>query len=125
MSKTAAKREGTTHKERGAGLSIWLVLIAVHGAIFTFLTWSVIKPGDYSAPSWLLWLLLLLSAADVVAAIALWYWKRWGIQLYAVATVLSIVFGLIATGTQLFVFYAILPLVILGYFLKPKWEYLE
>ena len=125
MSKTAAKHKDTMQKKRGTGLTIWLVLIALHGIVFALLTWNVIKPGDYDAPSWLLWLLLLMSIADVVAAVALWYWKRWGFQLYGVLTVVRIVVGLIATASQLWVFYAIIPLVILGYVLRPYWDNLE
>jgi hypothetical protein len=125
MSRTAAKHKRTTPKKRSTGLAIWLVLIAVHGVIFTLLTWNVIKPGDYDAPTWSLWALLLLSIANVAAAVALWYWKRWGFQLYGVTTVVRIVVGLVATASQLWVFYAIIPFVILGYLLRPYWDQLE
>jgi hypothetical protein len=125
MSKTDARHNEPTQKTRTTVLAIWLILIAAHGVIFTLLTWNVIKPGDHDAPSWLLWLMLLLSIADVVAAVALWYWKRWGFQLYGAITVVRIVVGLIATASQLWVFYAIIPLVILGYVLKPYWSALE
>ena len=125
MSKTATRHKESTHKKRGTGLTIWLALIALHGVIFAILTWNVIKPGDYDAPSWLLWAMLLLSIADVVAAVALWYWKRWGFQLFGVITVIRIILGLLATASQLWVFYAIVPFVILGYILKPYWENLE
>ncbi len=125
MSRTAAKQDRTTPKKRSTGLAIWLVLIAVHGLVFAILTWNVIKPGDYEAPTWSLWALLLLSIVNVVAAVAVWYWKRWGFQLYGVTTVVRIVVGLVATASQLWVFYAILPFVILGYLLRPYWDQLE
>jgi hypothetical protein len=49
-----------------------LILIANRGVVFALLTWNVIKPGDFEAPSWLKWVILLLSIADAVAAVALW-----------------------------------------------------
>jgi hypothetical protein len=115
----------TVKKERGTGLSLWLIFIAGHGLLFTYLTWSVLKPGDSSAPEWMLWLLLLLSVADVVAAVALWKWKKWGFQLFGIATAVSIGLGLVVTASQLFVFYAIIPLAILGYLMKDKWQHFE
>ena len=125
MAKTAKKHSAPAHKERGTGLSIWLILIALHGVIFTLLIWSTIRgEGDPSHP-WLVGILLLLSIVDVVAAIAIWYWKKWGYQLYGAATIVTIVVGLIASGAQLFVFYAIIPFAILGYLLKPYFDVLE
>lgn len=120
MSKTK-----TVVKDRGTALSLFLIYIAAHGLLFTYLTWSVIKPQDASAPEWMLWLLLLLSMADVISAVALWYWKKWGFQLFVVTTLISIAVGLVATGTQLWVFYAIIPLAILGYLMRSKWSQFE
>jgi hypothetical protein len=89
------------------------------------LIWSDVRgEGDPSHP-WLVGLLLLLSIADVIAAVAIWNWKKWGYQLFGAATVVTIAVGLIATGAQLFVFYAIIPFAILGYLLRPYFDYLE
>jgi hypothetical protein len=120
MSKTK-----TVVRERGTALSLFLIYVAAHGLLFTYLTWSVIKPRDASSPAWMLWLLLLLSIADVVSAVALWYWKKWGFQLFVVTTMISIAVGLVATATQLWVFYAIIPLAILGYLMQGKWQQFE
>jgi hypothetical protein len=38
---------------------------------------------------------------------------------------ISIAVGLVATATQLWVFYAIIPLAILGYLMQGKWQQFE
>jgi len=115
----------TVTRERGTGLSLWLIYIAGHGLLFTYLVWSVLEPRDASSPAWMLWLLLLLSIADVASAVALWKWKKWGFQLFGITTAVSIALGLVVTASQLWVFYAIIPLAILGYLMQGKWQDFE
>ena len=114
------KTEQASSKERGTWLSIWLILIVVHGVIAAGLIWYLRNEGGLGSPWWVFTLLFVLAIADIVAAVAAWYWKRWGLQLYALSTVVGIVIGLVLTASQLIVFHDIIPLAILGYLIKDK-----
>jgi hypothetical protein len=92
----------------------------VHGLVSSVLIYSLRRQPDADSPL-LLGVLLLLAFTDVVAALAIWFWQRWGLFLYVAAVVASIVIGLVIFRTQLWVFHEVIPLAILGYLLKDKW----
>lgn len=117
-----AKKNNTTPRERGCWLSGWLILMILHGVLSSALIYYQATLPGANSPGWL-GVLFLVAIADIVAAIAIWYWQRWGLILYAIATVVSIAVGLILTRTQLWVFHEIIPLAILGYLVKDKWAY--
>lgn len=112
----------SAEKERGCWLTGWLVLMAIDGIVASLLVFYLRRQPGSDSPLWLA-VLAALSIATVVAAIAIWYWKRWGLVLYAIAVVISIAVGLILTRSQLWVFHEIIPLAILGYLIKDKWAY--
>jgi hypothetical protein len=118
-----SRSNGTDEKPRGGCLTAALVFLVLHSA---FAVWLIVdlraQPYERAIP-WLLPLLLVLALADLVSAIALWFWKRWGFILYGISTAVSIVVGLVVTGTQLVVFHDILPFAVLGYLLRDKWKY--
>lgn len=120
MSKKAPKKP--TSEERGCWLTGWLILMALHGIASSLLIFYQMRQ-PYSGSTLWLGVLAILALADVVAAIAIWYWQRWGLVLYTIATLVSIAIGLILTRTQLWVFHEIIPLAILGYLVKDRWAY--
>jgi hypothetical protein len=107
-------------KERGTWLPIWLILIMLHGILASALIWYLRSQRGDSSPSWILAILFALAITDIVAAIAAWYWKKWGLWLYAISTVAGVAIGLVLTRSQLWVFHDIIPLVILGYLVRDK-----
>ena len=114
------KDDTKSPKERGCWLTGFLVLMVIH-SIVTGLLLYYFKSQNYDdAPTWL-GVLFILALAKIVAAIAIWYWQRWGLILYGIAVIISIIVGLVVTGTQLWVFHEILPLAILGWIIKDKW----
>jgi len=125
MRKTKHNHEKPTIKERGGWLSAWLILIIAHSTFAAFLILDLRARQNVPSSPWFWLLLLALAVADIVAAIAIWNWKRWGFVLYGISTVVSIVVGLLLTGSQLIVFHDIIPLTILGYLLKNKQQYLD
>lgn len=125
MSKTKHNHKKQTMKERGGWLSAWLILIIAHSTFAAYLILRLREQQNTPSSPWFWLLLLALAVADIVAAIAIWNWKRWGSVLYAISTVVSIVVGLVLTGSQLIVFHDFLPLAILGYLLKDKQQYLD
>ncbi len=114
------KKPQKAPKERGCWLTGWLILMLVHGIVSSLLIFYQRNQEGGDQTIWL-GLLLLASIAIVVATVAIWYWQRWGLILYAIAIGASIVAGLILTRTQLWVFHEIIPLAILGYLIKDKW----
>jgi hypothetical protein len=97
----------------------------LHGVGATLLVWYLRAGQQAPARPWILPALVLLSLADIVAAIGVWNWKRWGVRLYVLSTVIGIAIGLLVTASQLIVFHDIIPLAILGYLIKDKWAYFD
>ena len=123
MSKSKKKQDQV--KERGTWLSIWLIFIMLHGILASVLIWYLRNQGGDSSPAWVLTVLFVMAIVDVVAAILVWNWKRWGLWLYAISTVVGIIIGLVLTRSQLWVFHDIIPLAILGYLVKDKQSYFD
>ena len=106
-------------------MSAWLILIMIHGILAAVLIWYLRNEGNLSSPWWVWSILLVLALADIVAAIAVWNWKRWGLWLYTASTAAGIAIGLVLTASQLIVFHDIIPLVILGMLVKDKHAYFD
>ncbi|MGE5377058.1 MAG: hypothetical protein ACM3XO_18535 [Bacteroidota bacterium] len=102
------------HKERGTLLSVLYVLIGLHGVLGAYIGYVTLKTEYVKAP-WVLPVLTLVSVAAIVAAVAMWYWKQWGIYLYAVVCIVQAAVHLVVTGDLFIVFYDILPVAILAY----------
>ena len=111
------------HKVRGFGLSLVLVIMALHGIFGTVLYYTIRTQEALDRP-WLISLMVLHSLANVIAAIGIWYWKKWALYVYAASTAVAIFAGLVAIGAWS-VFYMFLPLAILGWLLRTKWDYFE
>ena len=101
-------------KERGTLLSVLIVLIGLHGILGAYIGYYYLKTEYVKAP-WVLPVLTLVSVAAIVAAVAMWYWKQWGIYLYAIVCIIQAAVHLVMTGSLLVVFYDILPVAILAY----------
>lgn len=121
MSKSARKTPAP--KERGGCLSVWLSLIVIHGVVSAALIAYLRTERDLSSPWWVWAILFVFALADIVAMIGVWKWKKWGLWLYAVSTVVGIAIGLVLTASQWIVFHDIIPLAILGYLVKDKQKY--
>ena len=115
------------HKERGTWLSIWLILIMIHGALATVLVLDSLRQQYAPDKPLIIASLIFISVASIISAIAIWFWKKWGLYLYAVATIVGMVAHLVMTGSLLVLFYDIIPPAILAYLLNShnKWRYFE
>lgn len=102
------------HKERGTLLTVLLVLIGLHAVFATWLGYITLQE-EYARTTWGLPLMTLVSVAAIVAAAAMWYWKLWGIYLYAFVCITQAVVHLAMTGSLMVVFYDLLPLSIVAY----------
>lgn len=115
----AAPSKATTQtkpaKQRNTLLTIALVLVILHAILVLALFWFGAPESQRTVGNIALWLTGLSAIADIVAAAAMWFWKQWGIYLYAIATVAAAVGALLATGSMLFLFGALLPAIIVLY----------
>ena len=114
------KNDNAIAKERGFWLSLILVVMALHG-LFGTVFYYVIRTQDALDRPWIISLMVLHSLANVVAAVGIWFWKKWALYIYAASTVLAIFVGLISIGLWS-VLYMIMPFVILGWVLRTKWS---
>jgi hypothetical protein len=122
----AAQKSGASvaRKERGGWLTAMLIIIIIHG-LFNIAALITLRktanPLDLaSVPAWLWAGAILDGLLTIASGVALWYWKRWGLYLYVVATFASIVLGLMVFGNILVSFYNIIPLGILALILQSQ-----
>jgi hypothetical protein len=120
------KNQHAPRKIRGTWLTIALVVMVLHGLLAAIYYAAAKVDSVYLARPWLISLMVLHFLANVLAAIGIWYWKKWGVYIYIASTILAVIVGLITTGLGMVsVFYMVLPLVILGWLLRTKWSYFE
>jgi hypothetical protein len=115
-------RQKVVHKERGTVLTILLVVMALHGMFAAYFYYVVRTQEAALSRPMVISLMVVHSLANIAAAAGIWYWKKWALYVYGASTVLALVVGLISVGIWS-VFYMILPLVIVGWVLRTKWEY--
>lgn len=129
MTKHKASHKSKQHrpKERGFWLTALLVLAFLRNILGAIAIYALRSNPDESTPLVMTSLLVILAIADVVAVIAMWFWKRWGFYLFLISSVGSGTIGLIMTGLFYMVFHAILPPAILGYIIRVqnKWDYFD
>ena len=113
-SSAKAPAKKTAPRERGTLLSVLIVLIGLHGVLGAYIGYATMK-AEYAKAPWVLPVLTLVSVAAVVSAVAMWYWKQWGIYLYAIVCIAQAAVHLMVTGDLFIVFYDVLPVAILAY----------
>lgn len=127
-------KHGSTHKskghhqiERGFWLTALLVLAFIRNTLGAIAIYSLRSNPDETTPLVMTSLLVILAIADVVAVIAMWFWKQWGFYLFLISSFGAGLIGLIMTGLFYMVFHAILPPAILGYIIRVqhKWDYFD
>ncbi len=115
------KKPVVVKKERGIWLTTALVIMAVHGLFAAYAVLSLNSAPDVQRP-WIIGMTVFHFLANIVAAGAIFYWKKWGLYLYFASTIVGIVAGTLAVGLWS-IYYLIIPLVILGYIIRSKREY--
>jgi hypothetical protein len=139
-SKSPAQNRSKTgkpiRKERGFWLTFALVIMILFGiaaAIFYISAKAGVKgtyPGvitiadPQTTHTIALTLMIVHNLANIVAAAGIWFWKKWALYVLAVSAILALVAGLITVGAWS-VFYMVLPVVIVGWLLRTKWNFFE
>jgi hypothetical protein len=75
-------------------------------------------------PARIISLMVLHSLATIVAAVGIFYWKKWALYLYAASTIAALAVGLLSVGIWS-TFDMVLPLVIVGWILRSKMQYFD
>ena len=128
MTKHGAAHKKKVHKkERGTLLTVLLVIALIRNTLGAIAIYLLRSNPEESTSTVMLSLLVILAIADVVAVVAMWYWKRWGFYLFLISSAGSGAVGLLMTGLFYMVFPALLPPIILGYIirLQNKWADFE
>jgi len=107
-------------KQRNTLLAVALIAVILHGLIMAAVYWTVLPEAQRGLQNIGVWLMFLTAAADVVAGVALWLWKRWGIYLYAGASIVSAVVTVLFTGDIFLLLGVLLPAVIVLYIVMAQ-----
>ena len=111
--------------QRGCGLTGFLIIVIVLGVGRSLLYFYMLKQDYERDLVWVLPVLFILSLATLISGFGMWNWKRWGLYLYAGATLVSVAAGLILTGSIAVVFFEFIPIAILGSILGQTSKYFE
>jgi uncharacterized membrane protein YeiB len=109
----------------GFWLSAFLVVLVVHAFFNVWLVRDALRQEYEQAVVWVLPALFLLALLDIIAALGIWKWKKWGLLLYGVSTLGTIIAGLALTGMMTLVFFYLIPVAILATILGTRWSFFE
>lgn len=112
---TKQTKQAPARKERNTLLTIALAIVLLHGLLMFAIFWTVRPEAERTWTNIAVWLMIFSSIGDVVAAAAMWYWKRWGIYLYGVAAVAAAIVAVMASGDPFLLFGALLPAIVVLY----------
>ena len=96
-----------------------LVYVVLHGFIF----WALARSMPSEETTLAQMLFALTALASVIAGIAMWNWKRWGLYLYVGASMALAGVVLLKTISLIMMFGAMLPMIIVIYIFYPAFKY--
>lgn len=125
--KHPAAKQARVKRERGWLLIAAIVFVILHSFLVLAAVYGTERTGGQSnVPAWFYYAIIATAIADIVAGVALWQWKKWGLTLYFIGTIVVIVLGILATGAaMMWSFSRLIPFVIVGYIVRSKWEFFE
>ena len=112
-------------QERGGCLTAWLIVVLIANALiaFYYLTSGAAMQQVYPSISPAIFLFLaVIGVVNIVSAIGLWTWHKWGFYLFAATSVITLVINI---GIGLPVVSSLTGLIgvaILWYLLRNKWQ---
>lgn len=119
MSDTKAKSVQQHPHKRPGLLILGILLVGFHGVLWTGLTWGIFQNVETIPRPLMLTLLFVASVASIVAAVAMWLWKRWGFQLFLAAGLATAVLVLMASASLLMMLGSFLQTIIAAYLIYP------
>ena len=119
MSKSHKAKPQTPH--RTSLQTAALVYVILHG----FIIWALARSMPSEETTLALVLLTLTALASVIAGIAMWNWKRWGLYLYVGASLALAGVVLLKTISLLMMFGAALPMIVVIYIFSPVFKHFK
>ena len=113
MSTSHHSNQHTPHRSKVQTAA--LIYVVIHGFIF----WAIARSMSVDHTTLALVLFGLSSLASVIAGIAMWFWQRWGINLYVIAGLVLGGVVLLKTASMYMMFGAMLPMVIVILIFNP------
>jgi|JI10StandDraft_1071094.scaffolds.fasta_scaffold283923_2 hypothetical protein len=107
-------------KRRGNLLTAALIVVFIHGIILSIFFYFRLGEAERVVGNLALLTMFAAAVADVVAAAAMWLWKRWGMWVYGISAVVSAVVAVLATGDFFLIFGALLPAIIVLYIVTAR-----
>jgi len=102
----------TEGKSRHGCLAAWLITMIVLSVALVPLYLLGANNMLSDMPAWQLWLSIAMFPVNVIVALALWHWKKWGFWLYCAETVVSFVINFYA-GLGFFAVFVFLSIAVL------------
>ena len=117
-------------KERGALLTVWLILMLVAN-IFTLLMYFFLSLSSFgrlmflpSIEMWTIYVFCFLGAFNIVCVCFLFLWKKWAFFGLCGSATIALVMNLYV-GVGFFAFVGLAGIVISYLVLRPKWNLLD
>lgn len=122
--------ELAVNRTRGPLLTIWLIFMALANAWTVYRYITIIEDFvSHSDPlftgtlEWALPLLVVLAAANLVAVVLLWLWRKIGLYIFAATSAVALVINLLLGIPLLTSLIGLIGLAILWALLRPRWGY--
>ncbi len=112
-------------KHRNTWLTVALIIVFLHGLLMAAIFWTVRPDVEKTWGNIAVWIMILSAVGDIVAAAAMWLWKRWGIYLYGLAAIGSAIVAVMASGDLFLLFGALLPAIIVLYIVMMQRDLFE
>jgi len=132
-------------KTRGWGLSLLLILMLCGQVYFGYLLLTSLLAIPYHplapaetvvpierlfgtpVPTWYPIALEIITVLDMGCLIGIWLWKKWGVYGLFATWFIGILVNLTAGGISALsnMISSLIPLVILGFLIKRKWQFLK
>lgn len=112
------------HHERGCLLTGFLVLVVIINLARTVILYFASQDA-VAENLWFYGVSVLIGVLTIAAAFGMWRWKRWGLGLYIVGSLVGMAISLVVTGWPLILFYDAIPLLILGAAIGGKLDWFE
>ena len=119
MSKLHQSNQHMPHRSKSQVTA--LIYVVTHGFIF----WVIARTMSVDDTTLALVLFGLSSLASVIAGIAMWFWRRWGINLYLIASLALGGVVLLKTASLLMMFGVMLPMFIVILIFKPVYKHFK
>lgn len=118
-----ARANPALQKKRGGCLTTWLVFVIIADCLAALSSLALI--GDNSIMDGFGEFLLLLSIGQIVSAVGILNWKKWGVYGFVTCVLLSVLVGF-SLGDSTMSFLQLLVQALLLYFLvKPAWQFMD